>query len=75
METATERSAPARTDNARRRWRPVLVAAVAVLALAGMGVAIANGLGAFDGGVFNGISAAHHPRTSDDVKPGDPCFR
>ena len=43
--------------------RPVLLAAVVVIALAGTGVAIANSLGAFSGGVFNGISAAHHPRT------------
>lgn len=59
------RTRPAR--HRARRWRPLLVVAFAVLALAGTGVAIANGLGAFDGGVFNGISAAHHPRTSDDV--------
>ena len=56
-----------------RRWRPLLVVAFAVLALAGTGVAIANRLGAFDGGVFNGIGAAHHPQTSDDVI--DPAIR
>jgi hypothetical protein len=50
-----------------RRWRPVLVAAVVVLALAGTGVSIAAGLGAFTGGSFNGIGSAHHPRTSADV--------
>jgi hypothetical protein len=38
-----------------------------VLALAGTGVAIADGLGAFTGGPFNGISTAHHPRTGEDV--------
>jgi hypothetical protein len=45
----------------RRRWRPAVVAAVAVAALTGIGVAIAAGFGA-----FNGISAAHHPRTAAD---------
>jgi hypothetical protein len=45
----------------RRRWRPVLVAAVVVAALAGVGVAIAAGFG-----VFNGISAAQHPPTAAD---------
>src|SRR3954447_6585197 len=47
--------------SARRRWRPVLVAAVVVAALVGVGVAIAAGFGA-----FNGISAAQHPRTAAD---------
>jgi hypothetical protein len=47
--------------SARRRWRPVLVAAVAVAALVGVGVAIAAGFGA-----FNGISAAEHPQTPAD---------
>lgn len=47
--------------SARRRWRPVLVAAVAVAALVGVGVAIAAGVG-----VFNGISAAQHPQTPAD---------
>lgn len=46
---------------ARRRWRPVLVTAVAVAALVGVGVAIAAGFGA-----FNGISAAQHPQTRAD---------
>src|SRR5215471_14498046 len=46
----------------RTTRKAVLVAAVVVIALAGTSVAIANRLGAFDGGVFNGISAAHHPR-------------
>ena len=47
--------------SARRRWRPVLVAAVVVAALVGVGVAIAAGFGA-----FNGISAAQHPQTPAD---------
>lgn len=55
------------TRHGARRVRRLLVVAFAVTALAGTGVAIADGLGAFDGGAFNGISAAHHPRTSDDV--------
>src|SRR5690242_12168899 len=46
---------------AGRRWRPVLVAAVAVAALVGVGVAIAAGIGA-----FHGIKAAQHPRTAAD---------
>jgi hypothetical protein len=45
----------------RRRWRPVLVAAVVVAAVAGVGVAIAASFGA-----FNGISAAQHPPTAAD---------
>jgi hypothetical protein len=45
-----------------RRWRSVLVAAVAVAALVGAGVAIAAGFGA-----FNGISAAQHPPTPADT--------
>jgi hypothetical protein len=45
-----------------RRLRPVLVAAVIVVVLAGAGVAIANGFG-----VFNGIRAAQHPQTGADV--------
>jgi hypothetical protein len=44
-----------------RRWRPVLVAAVVMAALIGVGVAIAAGFGA-----FNGISAANHPQTPAD---------
>lgn len=47
--------------SARRRWRPVLIAAVAVAALVGVGVAIAAEVGA-----FRGISAAQHPRTAAD---------
>src|SRR5690348_5604286 len=47
--------------NARRRWRPVLIAAVAVAALVGVGVAIAAGIGA-----FHGIKAAQHRRTAAD---------
>ena len=49
----------ARTE--RQRWRPVLVAAVVVAVLAGVGVAIAAGFGAFDG-----ISAAQHAPTAGD---------
>jgi hypothetical protein len=48
-------------ESARRQWRPMLLAAVAVAALVGVGVAIAAGFGA-----FNGISAAQHPQTSAD---------
>lgn len=48
--------------NARRRWRPVLIAAVAVAALVGVGVAIAAGIRA-----FHGIKAAQHPRTAADT--------
>jgi hypothetical protein len=44
-----------------RDLRPVLVAAVIVAALAGVGVAIAAGFGA-----FNGIGAAQHPPTAAD---------
>jgi hypothetical protein len=47
--------------NARRRWRPVLVTAMAVAALVGVGVAVAAGIGA-----FHGIKAAQHPRTEAD---------
>lgn len=46
----------------RRLRRPVLVAAVLVVALALTGVAIAAGLGA-----FNGIGAAQHRQTGVDV--------
>src|SRR5216683_1716770 len=53
----------ARTE--RQRWRPVLVAAVVVAVLAGVGVAIAAGFGAFDG-----ISAAQHaPTAADKLDP------
>jgi len=48
----------------QRRWRPVLVAAVVVAALVGVGVAIADGFGA-----FNGISAAQNTPTGSDVLP------
>jgi hypothetical protein len=58
-ETILETAAPARRS--RRRWRPLLVAAVAVAALVGAGVAIAAGFGAFDG-----IGAAQHPPTAAD---------
>ncbi|MFL5914877.1 MAG: hypothetical protein ACJ752_04470 [Gaiellaceae bacterium] len=47
--------------SARRRWRPVLIAAVGAAALVGVGVAIAASFG-----VFHGISAAQHPRTAAD---------
>lgn len=47
-----------------RRWRQVVVAAVAVAALVGAGVAIAAGFGA-----FNGISAAQETQTGADVLP------
>lgn len=45
-----------------RSWRPVLVTAVAVAALVGVGVAVA----ATFFGAFTGISAAQHPRTPAD---------
>lgn len=48
----------------RRGWRPVLVAAVAIAALVGAGVAIADGLGA-----FNGLSTAQQPQIGTEV-PG-----
>lgn len=44
-----------------RRWRPLSLAAAAVGALALASVAVAGGLGAFDG-----IGAAQHPQTSGD---------
>ena len=46
---------------AHRRWRPVLVAALVVAGIVGVGVAIAAGFGA-----FNGISAAQHQQTPAD---------
>lgn len=45
-----------------RRYRRVLPAALAVAALAGAGVGIAAGFGAFDG-----ITAAQHPQTGADI--------
>jgi len=54
----------------RSHWthrRAVVAIVVAVLALVGTSVAIADRLGAFDGGPFNGIGAAHHRRTGRDV--------
>src|SRR2546423_15700300 len=45
-----------------RHLRSILVAAGMLAALAGAGVAIAAGLGA-----FNGINAAQHPQSSTDV--------
>jgi hypothetical protein len=48
-----------------RRFRPVLVFVIAVVAFVIASVAIADGLGA-----FNGIGAAHHPRTgADEISP------
>jgi hypothetical protein len=44
-----------------RPWRPVLVAALVVAGIVGVGVAIAAGFGA-----FNGISAAQRPQTPAD---------
>jgi hypothetical protein len=46
---------------AHRRWRPVLVTALVVAGIVGVGVAIAAGFGA-----FNGISAAQRPQTPAD---------
>ena len=54
-------SKPQSRSQRSARWRPVLVTVVAVAALAGAGVAIAAGFGA-----FNGISAAQHPPTAAD---------
>jgi hypothetical protein len=48
-------------DTRRSRWKPLLVAALVVAALVGVGVAIAAGFGA-----FNGISATHRPQTPAD---------
>jgi hypothetical protein len=45
-----------------RRFRHVLLVALAVVAVAGAGVGIADGFGAFDG-----IGAAQHPQTGADV--------
>src|SRR3954452_24169108 len=45
-----------------RRFRQVLLVLVALVAVAGAGVAIADGFGAFDG-----IGAAQHPRTGADA--------
>jgi hypothetical protein len=53
---------------ARRRWRPVLVAAVVTIGLAGVGVAIADGFG-----IFDGIASVQHPQTGADVI--DPATR
>jgi hypothetical protein len=50
------------TRHGVRRFRHVLLVAVAVVAVVGAGVAIADGFGAFDG-----IGAAHHPQTGADV--------
>src|SRR5690242_3934801 len=56
------------TRRARRRWKPVLVAAVITIGLAGVGVAIADGFGAFDG-----IASVQHPQSGADVI--DPATR
>lgn len=50
------------TRHGLRRFRHVLLVAVAVVAVVGAGVAIADGFGAFDG-----IGAAQHPQTGADV--------
>ena len=50
------------TRDGRRRFRHVLLVALAVGALVGAGVGIAAGFGAFDG-----IGAAQHPQTGADV--------
>jgi hypothetical protein len=52
-------------------WKGVLVVAVVVAALAGAGVGIASGFGAFNGrpGVFNGFSASQHEKTGTNVLP------
>lgn len=52
------------SDDRPRAWRPVLVAVVAAAALAGAGVAIAAGFGAFDG-----ISAAQNTQVGTNVLP------
>ena len=52
----------------RRLRRPVIAAAIVAAALALAGVAIAAGLGA-----FNGIAAAQHPQTAADII--DPATR
>jgi hypothetical protein len=54
--------APSGRAAAPRRWRPILVTAVCVAALAGAGIAIAAGFGAFDN-----LSAAQQPQTSSDM--------
>lgn len=54
----------------RRRWKPLLVAAVVTAALAGTGIAIAAGLGA-----FNGISSVQHPQTTgDEIDPATMAY-
>src|SRR5665213_1830924 len=50
------------TRRGLRRFRHMLLVAVAVVAVVGAGVAIADGFGAFDG-----IGAAQHPQTGADV--------
>jgi hypothetical protein len=50
------------TRHGLRRFRHALLVAVAVVAVVGAGVAIADGFGAFDG-----IGAAQHPQTGADV--------
>lgn len=49
MEHTTDRPRPARLVRNRRQWRPVLLGAAVVVALAVAGVAIAAGFGAFEG--------------------------
>ena len=50
------------TKSGSQRFRHVLLIALAVAALVGAGVAIADGIGAFDG-----IGAAQHPQTGADI--------
>lgn len=58
----------AEPESRHRLWKSILVAAVVAVALGLAGVAIADGLGA-----FNGIGAAQHPPTGADVI--DPATR
>ena len=52
----------ARPARLRPSWRIVLSVIVAMAALAGTGIAIADGLG-----VFSGISSVQHPQTTGDL--------
>jgi hypothetical protein len=55
----------------KRSWKGVLVVAVVVAALAGVGVGIASGFGAFDRrpGVFSGFSASQHEQADTSMLP------
>jgi hypothetical protein len=57
----TQRTKPVSAAATDRRWKPLFAAALGTATLAGAGVAIAAGFGA-----FNGISAAQHPQTAAD---------